>query len=119
MMIDLEDPVTQANSTQPEREAFGRGVDLLDEKVPGWADDISLPRLDMQDPDACVLAQLYGYWREGVNILNLTQPTRMVSHWGFDACDDLSFAGLNYLWAAEIYARQHPPEFERPTLGAA
>jgi hypothetical protein len=117
LTIDFTSAVTQANSTQAERDAFLRGVNRLDEHMPGWADEISLPRLDMGDPDSCILGQLFGYWSKGVNLLNLIQPTRMASYWGFDASDDISFAGLNYLWHAEVYARQYP--IDTPTLGAA
>ena len=36
-----------------------KGVALLDERKPGWMDRINLITLDVQDPNMCILGQLY------------------------------------------------------------
>jgi hypothetical protein len=44
-------------------DAVARGVELLDEKVPGWRERIDPNALDMSDPARCVMGQipeLYG-----------------------------------------------------------
>lgn len=61
--------------TIPER--VKNGVRLLDAKVPNWREKIDLERLDInsqgfdEDGDACVLAQVFGYYSDGVDELDL------------------------------------------------
>lgn len=40
--------------------AVRRGVKLLDSVTPGWIDRIDLTKLDLRDPNCCMLGQLYG-----------------------------------------------------------
>jgi hypothetical protein len=49
-----------------------KGVALLDERKPGWAGQIDLIKLDVEDPDRCILGQLYpvseeSFWPDGFN----------------------------------------------------
>jgi hypothetical protein len=41
-------------------ERVARGVAWLDEKRPGWADEIDLTELVLSSPCRCILGQLYG-----------------------------------------------------------
>jgi hypothetical protein len=41
------------------------GAWLLDEKRPGWHNEISVEMLDMEDPWLCVLGQIYGDYARG------------------------------------------------------
>jgi len=42
-----------------------RGAALLDEQRPGWRDGIDPDRLDISDPQLCVLGQLDGSYSDG------------------------------------------------------
>lgn len=105
-----------------------KGIALLDEKRPGWADQIDLGKLDIQNGSYCVTAQLSGTqnWYEGMQQLGLTQfnTGTYVSH-GFNAEDPTdpdgapdnpdyhqgrAYAQLNELWRAEVARRQDRPE---------
>jgi len=43
-----------------------RGARLLDKKYPGWEKKISLPELDLNSCEVCVLGQLYGIYETGL-----------------------------------------------------
>jgi hypothetical protein len=57
--------------------AVQAGTQLLDAKVPGWAERIMLSRLDMYTNDACLLGQLYGHFNAGCSALNLSLTKKM------------------------------------------
>lgn len=59
-----------------------RGVELLNEKSPGWHSKIDLDRLDMADRDDCVLGQLFGDYFDGLEAIGV-RPDRDVS-FGFN-----------------------------------
>lgn len=44
--------------TEDQRLAAERGADLLDERMPGWAEKIDPATLDIKSGYACILAQL-------------------------------------------------------------
>lgn len=48
------------NGRQQVTAAVARGAELLGKLLPCWDDGIGLDRLDMSDPDDCLLAQLWG-----------------------------------------------------------
>ena len=58
-----------------------RGMDLLDEKSPGWEEHIELDRLDQGEPTwrenaagrecGCVLVQVFGDYIEGIDELDV------------------------------------------------
>lgn len=50
---------------------IAKGVALLDQKRPGWENEISLVELDLKDPNDCVLGQVYGSFGTGANDLKL------------------------------------------------
>jgi hypothetical protein len=41
-------------------QAVAKGAALLDREVPGWAEQIDLPTLNMSSCSRCILGQLYG-----------------------------------------------------------
>lgn len=46
-----------------------RGTALLDEKVPGWRERISLDRFSITGCWECILGQLYGGYGEALRVL--------------------------------------------------
>lgn len=49
-----------------------RGLELLDTEARGWENEIDLTILDMGDSDVCILGQLYGTYRDGLEALTLS-----------------------------------------------
>lgn len=96
-------------------ERVKRGATYLDERKPGWADEIDVHNLAMLDGCRCILGQLYGWYSETVFELNGRDPAEIEN--GMDMPDDLhrwavdhgfhgaSLAGLKAFWLAEIKAR--------------
>lgn len=99
-----------------------KGIALLDEKVPDWADRIDLDRLDVAHGGRCVTAQVSGAtYVEGMRLLGLehdayatgsyTDHGFMAEGWdaegmppGYAQMD--GYAVLNPIWHREIAARQ-------------
>jgi len=97
----------------------GRGMALLDERVPGWVDRIDVDRLDVSHPGDCPLGQLFGSYERAWRVLFpeeqvidgvMEMPDDFPADAGFDA-----YAGpqewqdvleLNDEWAARIIARR-------------
>jgi len=48
------------------------GVSFLDERRPGWDDYIILGNLNMHDGRDCILGQLYGYYKQGLRALKIS-----------------------------------------------
>lgn len=48
-----------------------RGAELLDERLPGWRDEIDQDFLDLGNTCNCVLGQLFGSYDRGVKVLGL------------------------------------------------
>lgn len=46
-----------------------RGIALLDEKKPGWRDEVDVDRLSIINGFDCVLGQLYGGYYTGLKIV--------------------------------------------------
>lgn len=49
-----------------------KGIEFLDANRPGWAEDISLSLLDMENPDYCTLGQVVGDYYDALEIFGLT-----------------------------------------------
>lgn len=47
------------------------GAELLDRVHPGWFEKINVETLDLVECDRCVLGQLYGHFRKGVEAVGL------------------------------------------------
>lgn len=87
-----------------------RGMKLLDNKKPGWEQEIDLGTLHLSSCSFCVLGQLYRDYERGCAELNLDverDTTDQAPKHGFEAC---FFAGINYelldeVWKDEISKR--------------
>lgn len=51
-------------------EDIARGVELLDETVPGWDSRIDVETLNIASPVKCVLGQLFGGYGDGLRALS-------------------------------------------------
>jgi hypothetical protein len=49
--------------------SISKAAKLLDEVNPGWADKIDIEKLDFKKSDSCLLGQLYGDYRDGLEEL--------------------------------------------------
>lgn len=102
---------TDLHTTIEERVA--KGAALLDEKVPGWVNDINLTTLRLENVYQCVLGQEFGGYEIGARELGLDPWDSDAVEYGFmaeghfgdpeaDPWDDLTEA-----WTAYIEERLH------------
>ena len=84
------------------QQAVEKGAGLLDQKRPGWANEINTETLEMHDCYRCILGQLYGHYFTGTMMLNITG-----SFWGFNVVDGNRslYDALQSAWLAEIEKR--------------
>jgi hypothetical protein len=80
------------------------GATLLDEKRPGWWQDVSISNLAMSLGRSCVLGQLFGSFYDGQDDLDLSVEDS-VKH-GFDRSSDLEYTALGNAWKALIRERR-------------
>lgn len=95
-------------------ERVERGAQLLDEKRPGWWQEIDLRRLDIDSPCNCIAGQLGGSTGAGgylavIRSLDLTGTEEV--RCGFEADDDYDwladeYAALTDAWRTLILARR-------------
>lgn len=90
-----------------------RGAKLLDEKRPGWAGEIDLGELEMDNAAQCVLGQVYNSYGMGLNAvlpdIKIDQVAQ-IEFYGFAvdmvnkkiAMVDKAFARLNRQWRQEV-----------------
>jgi hypothetical protein len=101
-------------STVAERVA--RGAELLDEKVPGWAERISVAELDLSSCSSCVIGQLFateafngaGLWPSGYDFgVQIIGVNGWESWYGFDRrfSDTEPWSELNDEWRRVIAER--------------
>jgi hypothetical protein len=98
-----------------------RGAQLLDEKVPGWADRIDVSKLEMGSAFDCVAGQMYrvawnrsdaGYWSPYAYGMAELFGTRLETtvfvarRHGFESGGGLSSWDLQLAWHDAIRARQ-------------
>lgn len=82
------------------------GMKLLDEKVPGWREQIDLSKLDMSFCFTCILGQVFGEYNFGLEELNITGDDDEVNEQalklGFQSnirnCICLNYDHLNQAW---------------------
>ena len=95
--------------------AVERGASLLDEKRPGWENEIDVDRLDMNNFKNCVLGQVYGEYDAGLVQLGIRILSTEAIRSGFDAvtresCPETTFSGrynaLTEDWKQQIADRQ-------------
>ncbi|MDA8611249.1 hypothetical protein N9L18_00060 [Candidatus Pacebacteria bacterium] len=76
------------------------GEALLDEKHPGWRENVDIDRLNIQSPCHCVLGQIYGHYETGKNILGLSEEEAMIR--GFQISYSASGGDLNRTWKNQL-----------------
>lgn len=74
-------------------ERVAKGVALLDEHKPGWADRINAARLAVLSPCDCILGQLYPPNAEGVDGYFLALADHDLPVWSYDDAKEHGFAG--------------------------
>lgn len=106
-------------------EAVRRGIVLLNEKNPGWLDDIDIKDLDLASSCYCVLGQLYnGFIRGAYTLFNgegnfveygrygfeynsnydyLNNQKAELDEWG-DSAWDWGYPELEAVWKRELLA---------------
>lgn len=75
-----------------------RGAKLLDEKLPGWDEQIKLKKLDMTSETQCILGQLYCGYLLGLNALGVNGL-----RYGFDGASGEELAKA---WKDEVLDRK-------------
>lgn len=80
-------------SQRPGDKQVAKGVELLDTKVPGWRDGVDFSRLNIAEPDECLLGQVFGPisfgdsgYSTGLRLLGLSYST--AANYGFCAGND-------------------------------
>lgn len=81
-------------------ECIEDGIRLLDEKRPGWLDDIDLSVFHIEDECGCVLGQNYGCYENGCEELGL-KPYGSPLYTGTDS----ALYGFISTW---VYEEAHP-----------
>jgi hypothetical protein len=90
-------------------ERVERGAALLDERRPGWWDEVDVEALDLDLCSRCPLGQLWGDFESGAYRLfrgGFHEVADMAGHHGFDAVCDNHFPILTDLWRAAIERRR-------------
>lgn len=83
----------------PEQRA-ARGAEALDKALPGWANCTRPDELRMDDPNQCILGQVFGYL-PGLKVLDLEMQVGAQRRLGFE----FPYEGLKEAWLAEIAKR--------------
>lgn len=97
-------------------QAAAKGAALLDEEIPGWADRIDLPTLDLGSCTRCVLGQLFSSGRSGweapyaLGLHHLSLSVREAVGHGFTTNSaEVTWPQLGEAWADEVLRRQRVP----------
>lgn len=93
------------------RENVQRGVQLLDQKKPGWAKRIDLGKLEMSDFCGCIIGQIFINYCEGLIALELEYRDYEEIDYGFELPQDClereeSWSLLDSIWKEEITKRR-------------
>jgi hypothetical protein len=85
-----------------------RGAVLLDERRPGWADQIAMSDipLNMEDCATCVLGHLFGDYIEGDHKLFPNDVNGVVSHGFVASVNEDEYDSLRTCWLSEIAKRR-------------
>jgi hypothetical protein len=94
------------------RERVNRGVELLDETFPDWANMVQKQILRMDHCSYCVLGQMFGIYNSGLATIGMSHDAA-IEH-GFDFADgdfdqdevEQRYAELEFLWKYEIDRRR-------------
>lgn len=84
-----------------------RGTELLDERMPGWAERIDLETLRLSSPCKCICGQIGGGYAKGMERLGHPDNGDGRSFGFF--CDDFSeYSALEQDWRLAILSRRTP-----------
>lgn len=84
-----------------ETQCVARGAILLDEKIPGWHEEINWNTLDIWSPKRCLLSQLHNAGFEGILSRLGLGGMLEIRQYGFDAEPGVTtFPALNRAWRA-------------------
>lgn len=92
--------------------AAARGAEFLDQRRPGWADEIDLDTLDLRSLDDCVLGQLYGDWGAANRAIpEIEWNSGSQAYYGFEL-DGAPFSRDRYKaltdeWRDQVLMRRH------------
>ena len=101
-MLDTieETSIEECDQDTPEKYAEN-GAIFLDEVHPGWANEINIETLAIQNPCNCILGQLYGNYNKGKREIGIGESRRAI-HLGFAHC---LYDRINDAWKREISSR--------------
>ncbi len=80
----------------------GRGIELLDQHVPGWHRQLRVADLDIDDPWRCVLGQLFGSYLDGKEALDINGDG---PRYGFAGADPDEDRLLTRMWTIVVRVR--------------
>jgi hypothetical protein len=95
------------------RGRVGRGSERLDRRMPAWAWEIDVKRLNLTYTEECILGQVYGHYEAGCRDLGITTGLQSCRH-GFVGSllgrfvrplGRLEYSLLRDAWLAEIRER--------------
>jgi hypothetical protein len=92
-------------------EQVQRGAALLDEKIPGWEDEIDLTRLTISDPRWCIGGQLGTRrkklvpYSDTMEMLGLSRPVHADYGFCLGGCD-YDYGDLTQAWREMIAGRR-------------
>jgi len=66
------------------QECVNKGAELLDEKNPGWHNEIDISSLSMNSDCHCVVGQLYNDYWDGLKELDIESPFNLRFVYGFN-----------------------------------
>lgn len=106
-------------------EEVNRGALLMDQKRPGWVDEILPDRLSMSSAEWCIIGQTYGDYDQhvgmpfGADVLDKAfqlYEDEAIKH-GFYATEEVPFALLDRVWQYMLYEHKNsnvPVKLELP-----
>lgn len=80
------------------KEKIKLGMDLLDEKVPGWRDRIDLKNLNMGSCESCILGQLFNDFGLGLKKLDIDLYDTTIFELAFEKSSGESYTQLTKNW---------------------
>jgi hypothetical protein len=89
-------------------ERVAAGMALLDEKAPGWVSRINLGHLALGSCDRCVLGQVFGYYDDGLVVLDFDPDYEGGEEFGFESNVE-PYEDLTAEWVRQISARLATP----------
>lgn len=88
--------------------AIDKGIELLDEKVPGWLQRINLEALDIESFLHCVLGEACGDWGKGLRAVGLHDGNAHL--FGFRAPGRQNAVAFTQRWRERIAAHYLEPQ---------